>query len=373
MNRATTGDVDEKMTWKKGERIPTNVIVGFLGSGKTTAITKLIDQRPTDELWSILVNEYGIVSIDHALVESGQEGVAVEELGGGCVCCTLALAFEPLLAQFIRRTKPDRLILEPSGVSHPANLVDILRGPNFSRAIDLRNIICIIDPKDFKDPRWRDTEVFQDQVQLADIVVLNWTDKRDRELIDRCHEWIETFTPPKQLVVETSFGVIDPKLLDMEFELVRFPLFADAHPSAKSESPELTVLELVPESNQDHSEHAHDTEAEVDLNQRKPTPRQPLRFQNKDSDYDACGWIFHVDDIFDRDKLLDLLGYVHPIVRLKGVFQCEDDWWLINRAKDGTSYAPSAYRRDSRLEIILDRKTSGWEDFETKLLECLVP
>ena len=203
------------MAWKKGERIPTNLIVGFLGSGKTTAITKLIQQRPSGENWSILINEFGTVSIDHALVDASREGIAVEELGGGCACCTLAFAFKPLLARFIRRTKPDRLILEPSGVSHPAKVVDILRSENFASVIDLRNIICLIDPKDFDDPRWQETEVFQDQVQLADIVALNWTDNRDRDLIDRCRDWVESFDPPKQLIFETNFGEIAPELLDL--------------------------------------------------------------------------------------------------------------------------------------------------------------
>ncbi len=358
------------MAWEKGKRIPTNVIVGFLGSGKTTAIAKLIDQRSVGEQWSILINEFGMVSIDHALVDSSLEGIAVEELGGGCACCTLALVFRPLLAQFIRRTKPDRLILEPSGVSHPAKVVDILRSPDFASAIDLRNIICLIDPKDFEDVRWRETAVFQDQVQLADIVVLNWTDSRDRELIDRCRAWVESFRPPKQLIMETSFGVIDPALMDMEFDTVRFPLFDDAHPSPESEQAELPVLDLALENDHRAEDNSSD-QLWDDHAHRTPTPGHPLRFQNDDSSYDACGWIFHVDDIFDRDELLDLLGYVHPIVRLKGVFRCEGDWWMINRAKDGTSYAPSAYRRDSRLEIILDRKTSGWNEFEVKLLECL--
>jgi len=140
-----------EMPWKRGERIPTNLIVGFLGSGKTTAITNLIEQRPDSEHWSIFVNEFGTVSIDHALVDSNTKEVAVEKLGGGCACCTMSFAFKPLLAQFIRRSKPDRLILEPSGISHPAKVVDILRSDDFSGAIDLRNIICLIDPNEFDE------------------------------------------------------------------------------------------------------------------------------------------------------------------------------------------------------------------------------
>ncbi|MEM6472843.1 MAG: GTP-binding protein [Planctomycetota bacterium] len=358
------------MTRTGDNRVPTNVIVGFLGSGKTTAIANLIEQRPEDEDWSILINEFGMVSIDHALVESSLKGVAIEELGGGCACCTLALVFRPLLTQFLKRTKPHRLILEPSGVSHPANVIDVLRGPAFADSIELRNVICIIDPKDFEDTRWRETAVFQDQVQMADIVVINWTDCRNRELIDECRDWVDSFRPQKQLVLETTFGTIDLDLLDLEFETQRFPKFADAHQLPNEEQTKLTDLKLVTKSKtgdgDEHQNHEHGKHDDP-----KPEPGRPLRFLNDDPDYDACGWIFHVEDVFEREKLLDLLGYVHPIVRLKGVFRCTDDWWTINRAKDETSYATSAYRRDSRLEIILDRRTSGWDEFEFKLLECL--
>jgi len=359
-----------KKLMNKEHRIPANLIIGFLGSGKTTAIANLIDERPEGERWSILINELGMVSIDHALVDSSEEGIFVQELGGGCACCTLAFAFEPLLAKFIQSTSPDRLILEPSGMGHPAKIVDILRSPKFANTIDLRNIICLIDPKDFEDPRWRETKVFQDQVQLADIVIINWTDNRERELIENCRDWIDGFRPPKQLILETSFGSIDPRILDREFNEIRFPLFAEAHPSPETNHAEIPVLDLVSDGNAHLVVESGKTK-ESDLAHREPTPGHPLRFLNDDPEYDACGWIFHFDDIFDRDKLLDLLGYVRPIIRLKGIFRCEDDWWMINRAKDGTTYATSAYRRDSRLEIILNRTTSGWNEFENELLECL--
>jgi len=359
--------------WKRGQLIPTNLIVGFLGSGKTTAITKLIESRPKGEHWSILVNEFGTVSIDHALLESSREGIAVEELGGGCFCCTMSFAFKPRLAQFIRRSKPDRLILEPSGLSHPAKVVDMLRSSDFAGAIDLRNIICLIDPKDFDDPRWQDSDVFQDQIQLADIVVINWTDSRDRDQIDRCRKWVESLNPPKQLIMETNFGEIPSELLDQEFHTVRFPLFADAHPLPNVELAGTPVSDRASESGaHDHrNEHAKSHEG-VKLSLQKPTPGKPLRCPNDGAGYQTCGWIFHVDDVFNRNRLIDFLGDVRPIVRLKGIFRCQNDWWTINRAKDGTSFSAATYRRDSRLEIILDSQTSpDWDKFENDLFKCL--
>lgn len=352
------------MPWKRGQRIPTNLIVGFLGSGKTTAIVNLLQQRPEGEHWSILVNEFGTVSIDHALVNSSHDEIAVEKLGGGCACCTMSFAFKPLLAQFIRRSKPDRLLLEPSGVSHPAKVVDLLRSDDFSGAIDLRNIICLIDPKDFDDPKWQDSDIFQDQVQLADIVVINWTDSRAREQVERCRQWVENFNPPKQLILETNFGQVDAELLDQKFSEVRFPLFADAHPTPTEKTSGLTVLGDTHEPNPTlvHSKSTPDS---------APEPGKPTRFPNQGPGYQACGWIFHVDDIFERNKLMDFLGDVQPIVRLKGVFHCRSDWWAINRAKDATDVSTSTYRRDSRLEIILSGESLDWEEIEQRILSCL--
>ena len=349
------------MPWKKGERIPTNLIVGFLASGKTTAIVTLIQQRLQGEHWSILVNEFGTVSIDHALVDSSHDQIAVEKLGGGCACCTMSFAFKPLLAQFIRRSKPDRLILEPSGVSHPAKVVDLLRSSDFSGVIDLRNIICLIDPKDFDDPKWQESEIFQDQVQLADIVIINWTDSRPQEQVQRCRQWVESFNPPKQLVLETNFGKIDPKLLDKKFSTVRFPLFTDAHPTPISDLGSLHILSDTGEADADQKQM-----------EAAPTPGVPTRFPNQSPDYRACGWLFHVDDIFDRNKLMDFLGSLNPIIRLKGVFRCRGNWWGINRAKSATDLSTSTYRRGSRLEIILDSDSLNWAELEQGLLNCLL-
>lgn len=351
------------------QRIPTNVITGFLGSGKTTAIAKLVEQRAAGEKWSIFVNEFGSVSIDQALVDSESDSVEVQELSGGCACCAQSVPFQPLLAQFIRRTKPDRLILEPTGAGHPARIVEILRGPSFAKILDVRNIICLIDPKDFDDAQRRDTIAFQDQLQLAEIVLLNWTDHRDRALIDRCRDWLEGLRPPKQLILETSFGAMDLDLLDLEFEPAESPLSILASPPPEKKQALMPILAVAPNTGSQLQNSDAQAEAETPS---VPAPRRPVRIQNEDAEYQACGWIFDPNDVFDRDKLIDLLVEVHPIARLKGVFRCEDDWWSINRAKDETTYLASTYRRDSRLEIILDSTSRNWAELESELLRCLV-
>ena len=76
---------------------PTNIITGFLGSGKTTAILHLLKNKPADEKWAVLVNEFGEIGVDGSLFEgknSKKQGVFIREVPGGCMCCTAGLPMQ---------------------------------------------------------------------------------------------------------------------------------------------------------------------------------------------------------------------------------------------------------------------------------------
>ncbi|MDB5335502.1 MAG: GTP-binding protein, partial [Planctomycetaceae bacterium] len=150
--------------------IPTNLITGFLGVGKTTAIRDLAARRPAHERWAILVNEYGEVGLDQAMIEgSGDPGLAVSEIAGGCFCCSMEMPLDWTLDALIRTAKPHRLVIEPTGLGHPARVLDHLRSPRFREILDVRTTICLADPRDFENPRISKSPVFQDQLHLADI------------------------------------------------------------------------------------------------------------------------------------------------------------------------------------------------------------
>ena len=101
--------------------IPINIVAGTLGVGKTTTINHLLEQRPEDEKWAILINEYGLIGVDAALVESpakgqGQPGVQIKEVAGGCICCSAGFMFEVSLVLLLQR-RPQRLLIEPTGLA----------------------------------------------------------------------------------------------------------------------------------------------------------------------------------------------------------------------------------------------------------------
>lgn len=102
-------------------KVPVHIITGFLGSGKTTLIHSLIEQKPVDETWAILVNEFGQIGIDQAMFDA-RDDVVVKGLPGGCLCCQLAFVLQAALVNLLARSKPDRVIIEPSGLGHPAGL-----------------------------------------------------------------------------------------------------------------------------------------------------------------------------------------------------------------------------------------------------------
>lgn len=340
--------------WYTGKPIPTNLITGFLGTGKTTAIRELLNHRPANERWSIFVNEYGMVSIDDLMLGDSTPEVQIQELAGGCFCCTTAGMMDTVLIQLIRRTKPDRLLIEPSGAGHPARVIDTLRGERFRQALELRATICLVDPKDFENPRLTNNEGFHDQIQMSDVVAINWTDKRDPAQVERCRNWIEQFDPPKLLVAETQFGRLKPEWLDLDGIVVRRPRFEDSHATHQ------------------HAHHSDATGAPVVPLTQSVTPHRPLRMENQGNGQRACGWIFSKADIFDRDTLLDFVGSLSAVQRVKGVFHCVDDWWFINRTGMESSIRPAAYRRDSRVEVITDDLDLNWEKLEFELLKCLI-
>ncbi len=326
--------------------IPTNLVTGFLGVGKTTAVIDLLARRPAGARWAVLVNEYGDVGIDGALIEgSGPEGVTVREVGGGCVCCATAPYLGVALHFLLLDARPERLVIETTGLGHPARLLDTLR-KDYAGRLDVRATLAVVDPADFAQPAMRANPVFVDQVQLADVVVMNKLDAAAPELVADFQAWANSLFPPKLLVAGTTRGRLDPAWLDLTANDERRPLYPEAH---------------------SHGDHAEPRPA------MPPRPGRPTRYETPSGVRPACGWVFDAADVFDEDELLALLRSFPGISRLKGVFRTPWEWVAVNRAGKDVTVTPTAYRRDSRVEVFAENLPGGWDGFEAALLGCLLP
>jgi len=307
-------------------RIPTNVITGFLGVGKTTAILDLLARNP-HERWAVLVNEYGEVSIDQAILEGGTSGgnVTVREVAGGCVCCATAPYLPVALHLLLTEAKPTRLIVETTGLGHPGRLLDTLRGANYQDRLDVRATLTLVAPDDVTNEFIHTNPIFREQVEIADVLVLNKLDAAKPGDVDAFQKWGNDLFPPKLLIAATQQGRLDPAWLDLGGGR-SLSLVADEHDHALPTPPEYT----------------------------NPIPGHPIRHQSS-GEARACGWRFHAEDVFDEGRLLGYLGTLAGTSRLKGVFRVADDRIVINRSGGSVTVTPTHYRHDSRVEIFRSR------------------
>ncbi|SFU88367.1 CobW family GTP-binding protein [Halomonas korlensis] len=312
--------------------IPVHLITGFLGSGKSTLIRQLIEQKPLDERWAVVINEFGRVGIDQSMFAE-RDDLIIQGLPGGCLCCQLAFVLQASLVKLVHRYRPDRLIIEPSGVGHPTGLLDVLQGEGFAGVLEVRDVIAALDPRRLEDPRSRDSATFKDQLAVADGVALTMTDLSTPAQIQASLEWAEGLWPPRKWVEQAPHGAL----------AISWLLQGGRHdrPSSDGSSPA---------SPHEYAKAAHGVHEEPAW--REPKPGEPELDCGSSLGYASLSWRWHVQDRFDLDRLMAYLGGLPSELRVKGVFHTPDGWKLYNRADAAVTLTSSAWRHDSRLEII---------------------
>ena len=349
--------------------IPVNIITGVLGVGKTTAIRHLLSQRPPNEKWAVVVNEFGALGIDGAVLDTaagiadadvagtsttggGDGGVVVREVAGGCLCCAVAAPFTVAVTQVLRRAKPDRLLIEPSGMGHPGGLFDALSGEFLRGVLELKATIALVDVAVVSSDQNSEvfaSEAFRDQVHCADVVVGTKADLASGASVEAFRAWAATLYPAKAEVAVVERGRLPLATLDVS---VGFD------PSGPMCAP---VLESAHARNR-AAVKAFRTETET-ATERVPKPLgvlkvgAPSRVLGGDDAFATAGFAFHRDDVFCRRRLLLLFEslHAHPgVVRCKGVVRVGKEWVApAFGGEEGVALEPVAYRRDSRVEVIV--------------------
>ncbi|MCG6326664.1 CobW family GTP-binding protein, partial [Vibrio alginolyticus] len=162
-------------------KVPTNIITGFLGVGKTTTILNLLKNKPSHENWAVLVNEFGEIGIDGAMMSD--QGALIKEVPGGCMCCTAGVPMSVGINALLRQ-KPDRLIIEPTGLGHPKQVVATLTSAQYQDHVDLKATIALVDPRNLRDEKYTSNQNFNDQLGCADVVIGNKVDACSADDID---------------------------------------------------------------------------------------------------------------------------------------------------------------------------------------------
>jgi len=172
-----------------------DIFSGFLGAGKTTLIRKLIAEGYKGEKLVLIENEFGDIAIDGGFLKDA--GVEINELNSGCICCTLVGDFTKALQQVMAEFKPDRIIIEPSGVgklSEVASAVENVEGAKLGAKL------TVVDASKCKMYMRNFGEFFNDQVQSADLIVLSRTGSIKPEKLIEAYELLKGLNPKAGLI-----------------------------------------------------------------------------------------------------------------------------------------------------------------------------
>ncbi|QYM91333.1 CobW family GTP-binding protein [Dickeya zeae] len=317
-----------------------NLITGFLGSGKTTTIRHLLSHKPEDETWAVLVNEFGEIGIDGALLSD--TGALLKEIPGGCMCCVNGLPMQVGLNMLLQK-KPHRLLIEPTGLGHPKQILTLLTSEAYQPWLQLQATLCLLDPRQLGDSRYTDNENFRDQLAAADVIIANKEDTWQQSDRDALQRWHQQQGQDRRLIT-VSQGQVDTTLLDLP---------RDNH----------TALP-------DARHHHHDAPAKTGLAALKLTGRESWRRAlNQGQGYYACGWIFDGETQFNTARLLDWVRLA-PVSRVKGVMRIAEGTLVVNRQGfDLRIETQPASPPDSRIEIINDSEAE-WNTLQKQLLDC---
>jgi len=332
--------------------VPCNIITGFLGVGKTSSILNLLKQKPENERWAVLVNEFGEIGIDGKLIESQQQDqIFVREVPGGCMCCAAGLPMHIALNQLLQRAKPDRLLIEPSGLGHPKEVMEVLHAEHYQDVLDIQKCLTLIDARKLNDERYTENPIFLQQVNIADVVVANKEDLYRPEHKQLLHSFLETQGKSQVKTVFCSQG-------DFPFELL----------SGASD------FQLKKCCSHHHNSTAEEESAEEALAsnsfEEAVIPQEGFISQsNSSEEFSSIGWRFSPNVLFNHSKLY---AWANELLaeRMKAVCITESGVWGFNKTPDGLQEIELDDCMESRFEIIASKLDPNWEK---QLLDCRLP
>jgi len=199
--------------------IKVDVISGFLGSGKTTLVKKLLQVHQKEKV-VLIENEFGDIGIDGDLME--REGFEVFEISSGCICCIMQKDFVQMLTRIIEEFHPERIIIEPTGISILSEIIDILRKPQFTSLLQINSLVTVVDSVHYLQQCEVFGEFFEDQITNASVLTLSKSQLVDRTTLDKILISLREFNQDGE-IIDKSWDDLGPEefvnLLDAQADL----------------------------------------------------------------------------------------------------------------------------------------------------------
>ncbi|QVW23322.1 GTP-binding protein [Pseudomonas hormoni] len=316
------------------QNIPTHVIAGPLGAGKTSLIKHLLAQRPANERWAVLINEFGQIGLDAALLTRDADGIALGEVAGGCLCCVNGAPFQIGLGRLLRKARPDRLFIEPSGLGHPAQLLRQLNEAPWVGVLAVQPCVVVLDAQALAAGKSLPVTQ-QEALNSAGLLLLNKSENLEEG--DRLR--VVAQLPPHPLYWTQQANLPLKKLPGLKVQAVA-GVDNFIAPKGVAQMPAVWT-----------------------------DPGLPICLSQEQDDGWSIGWRWHPSQTFDSARVgrwLESLAWR----RAKLVIHSSDGWVSAN-ALDNSALAwqPSEWRRDSRIELIFS-ESQEVDSLQRDLADC---
>jgi putative photosynthetic complex assembly protein 2 len=314
----------------RGQLRPTEVevVVGFLGAGKTTFLRRLLATADPNVRTVVLVNDFGAVGVDASLLNG--RGADVVELPNGCICCSLRNDLAAQIRDVVARFTPERLLIEPSGVAEVGALLRVLHRPDLAEAIKSVRVYTLIDAGAFLREYARLPRYFEAQTNIAPLLIVNKADLATPPELQTIEQTLRALNPQAR-VVPATYGAVEKELLAGEATT------APRHSRA--------------EQSDEDEHHEHETALGLDT------------------------WSGPLPGVYDEGALRELLqaaagGAFGELLRVKGIVQVRRGWVHFDLAGGQASMAAFAPRDGEQPRAMAIGQAIAAERLAQALAEC---
>ncbi len=332
------------MNYRRSFMTKIDIFSGFLGSGKTTLIKKLVAESFQGQKIVLIENEFGEINIDSGFLKDS--GIQITEMSSGCICCTLVGDFGDSLRQVLQTYSPDRVLIEPSGVGKLSDVIRAVQQVSEEMDCELSSFVTVADAKKCRMYSKNFGEFYIDQIAHAKTIILSRTQDISEDKLEADVALLRSYNPEARIIttpwddltgdtiLEAMEGdeSLEKKLLE---ELAKEPVHEHHHHHEHDEH----------DHHHDHDEHDHHHEHDEHDHHHEHDEHDENGHHHEheghdhhhDHDHDAdeifSTWGVETPRKYSRAELdeafeeLDL-GMCGAILRAKGIVQSDDDSWI---------------------------------------------
>jgi G3E family GTPase len=368
--------------------IPVTILSGSLGAGKTTLLNHLLDTAGDRDV-AVLVNDMGEINVDAELVSGRSGGAAgnVTELSNGCICCELRGDLDRAVMRLARERDFDHLVVEASGISEPGPVAKLFTRGNASARYVVDALVTVVDARQFYDAfggagevtrrgaAGDDTRPLSDllveQVELANVVVLNKTDLVSSAELETVEELVNGLRPDAE-IVRTEYSRVDPD------RLLGRRLYDPARAAEAAGWRQALAASAEAENDDDHPGHDHSGHTHEDGHDH--SDHDHGGHSHPEEAYGVTSFVYRRRRPFHADRIASVLADLPPnVVRSKGTLWAAGSEQHLTLGQAGPSvhveaagpwvatrpeFEQDAYRRN-RSDLTWDER---WGDRRTELV-----